>query len=97
MFCLGAVLDGAALFASLSSSFACPIHCHPSAVLPFVAGLSIGFVGGAAFGFWLFWICLRPFLGHPPSTGPVAPPWEPPSPVSVLAARSRRLSAYLHE
>ena len=91
MLCWGAVLEGAASLLSLSGSFSCPLHCHPSTVLPFISGICIGFLFGLCTGLWLFWVFVRPFLVPPavPERGP--PPERPPAP------HLQRLRAYLHE
>ena len=90
MFNWGAVLDGAAVLTSLSGSFACPIHCHPSALLPFIAGLATGIVVGVLLGFWIFWTCIAPLFLH-------QVPREPPPSGPGPRAPSRRLHAYVHE
>ena len=75
---------------SISGSLSCPIHCHPSAILPFLAGLTTGIVLGVLLGFWIFWTCIAPLFSY-------QVPHESSVPRPGPRAPSRCLHAYVHE
>ena len=85
-----AVLEALATFSSLSSTLACPAHCHSSIFLPLIAGLSRGLVLGIALGLWASWILLRL---HSQALHPQPPVVDD----RVRRRTSNRLQGYLHE
>ena len=82
-------LSGLSVVRDLSVTWSCPLHCSPSLVPSFIAGLSLGVLLGGClglyFGFWLFTL-----------PRPVAPGSSPAHFPRATAAR-RRLDGYLHE
>ena len=84
------VVAALGLFREVSLSLTCPAHCHPSTIVPFVTGLSLGFLLGicsATYLIWIFWFS-QPGL-HPV---PSAPP-----PAFPRGSRRPRLCGYLDE
>ena len=77
------------LFKEVSLSLTCPVHCHPSVILPFVAGLSVGIVLGSIATTYLLWTLWFARVFPSPSA-PAAPPFP-------RGNRHPRLAAYLDE
>ena len=86
------LLSPAGVFRDISFGLSCPFRCGSSVLLPFVSGLSLGFVFGLLFAIYL----LQFFHIHrqqPPATYQSVPPASEPA----GCRPSSRLSGYLHE
>ena len=78
----------------LSWTFVCPAYCGGSVVLPFVAGVAVGFLFGvicAVASILLLWNHLQTLFSAAPASGASAPS-APGAP-----RRSARLAKYLNE